>query len=117
MQVILNIGLARAGKDNLDPAKVERALWSNGIATLDAKIVESDTEPTLVIRTADITARNEAGNKFVDWVYNVSVALEQDCIAAYLPAFNMGQLIGPRAAAWGEFNPEFFFNIDGQRLA
>jgi hypothetical protein len=43
--------------------------------------------------------------------------LGQECIALYYPGAEFGQLIGPRAAAWGEFNPEFFLMPDGTRMA
>lgn len=35
-------------------------------------------------------------------------ALEQDCIAVYIPAWRKGRLIGPKAAEWGDFNIEYF---------
>ena len=34
--------------------------------------------------------------------------LEQDCIAVYIPAWSRGKLLGPKAAAWGDFNLNFF---------
>lgn len=43
----------------------------------------------------------------VDVLYDVACELKQDCVAvAY--SNGSGRLIGPNAAAWGEFNPEYF---------
>lgn len=51
--------------------------------------------------------------KFLPWmdmpafvINRVSKALQQDCIATVIDG--QGELIGPNAAAWGRFNPEFF---------
>ena len=41
-------------------------------------------------------------------VYQLAVLLGQDCISVYSPRLQSGRLIGPRAAQWGAFNPEFF---------
>lgn len=40
--------------------------------------------------------------------HDLCVMAEQDCIALYLPDLKMGALIGPHAAEWGAFNPEYF---------
>lgn len=45
-----------------------------------------------------------------------SVLLGQDCIAIRYPD-GSGKLIGPAAAEWGDFNPEFFVLEDGSRAA
>jgi len=38
--------------------------------------------------------------------------LQQDCISVYYPHRGAGELIGPRAAAWGEFNIDQFVRFD-----
>lgn len=42
--------------------------------------------------------------------------LKQDCIAVYRELTGGGALVGPRADAWGPFNPEYFLLLDGRRL-
>ena len=77
---------------------------------LRTKLLTSDTEPTLVaevVHTGDIRA-------CTNWL---AEKLNQDCIAIYDTDTGVGQLIGPKAAAWGDFNPAFFFLLDGSRLA
>ena len=49
-------------------------------------------------------------------LYRVAQRLQQDCIAVYDETLQRGQLVGPRASAWGTFNPSFFLNLDGTRL-
>ena len=74
-------------------------------------VLQSDTEPTLV-------AYIEVN--FLAWrkgLYTLAQAYGQDCVAAYVPLTGEGMLIGPQAAAWGEFNPEYFFLPTGSRLS
>lgn len=125
MEVILNIGLDGVpvngesytnGRRN--PAVVERmfaavqACRSNGFKVTKAKLVQSDTEPTLVAVVDDLNAPGQDNR-----IDMLSTTLKQDCIAAWYPAEQYGQLIGPRADSWGAFNPEFFIMPDGSRLA
>lgn len=124
MQVLLNIGLDNVPTDLsytngvLNPLRVRQilevvqALRAAGFTAFKSKRVESDTEPTLVVN-AMFTGH------MVDFEASVgalSRALNQDCIAVYNERTGQGQLIGPRAAEWGPFNPEFFFLLDGTRL-
>ena len=68
------------------------------------ELAQSSTEPTLVLSLfvtnrltlAEIDAR----------VFSLSVQLDQDCIAWTYGTH--GQLSGPRADAWGEFDHDFF---------
>ena len=41
-------------------------------------------------------------------IYEISVALSQDCIAVYNPRTGVGKLIGPAAGKWGEFDLGYF---------
>lgn len=61
-------------------------------------------EPTLVVR-------GTLGGNAVDfhtWLHELSCRFGQDCIALYYPDKDVGYLIGPRAAAWGDFQEELF---------
>jgi len=68
---------------------------------------ESDSEPTLV---AELSAGLDG-----DALLILSEVLEQDCVA-YVDSLG-GALYGPKATDWGPFNPAFFLNLTGQRLA
>lgn len=114
MKMTLNIGLAREGKPNLTADEVLDALKTAGLLVGQNTIVQSDTEPTLVVEVwMDPSVLIPAGAA----VYQVAVALDQDCIAARISWNGQGRLIGPRAAAWGAFDARFFFTLDGNRLA
>jgi hypothetical protein len=109
-----------------------------GLDVISHKVVQSDTEPTLVVeaivadnfslehgcyQTADNFSLEHGCYQTADnfslehGCYQTAVELRQDCIAFYVPLWRYGQLVGPRAAAWGEFNPEFFILPSGKRLA
>ena len=117
--VILNIGLDGVPQEFDNVYSIGRAIPQFETALTSVKclnfkvigfaIVVSDTEPTLVVRathTGDLAA-------CTNWL---AEKLNQDCVAVYVPADGKGHLYGPRAAAWGEFNPEYFFRLDGTRL-
>ena len=115
MKITLNIGLAREGKPNLtadEAAQAIRAVLSAGVVRFNQ--VVSDTEPTLIVACV---GEPKLMGVYMDQVYRTAVALDQDCIAVYWPEVKSGALIGPNAEAWGEFNPKFFFDADGNRLA
>lgn len=109
MEVILNIGLDSVN-GNVGIGTALRQLHNGGFVTLDYAVHYSDTERTLV-------ARCETGGMVETPVRHLATVLGQDCIAVWLPLFQRGELYGPRAAAWGEFNPEFFLQLDGTRLS
>ena len=44
--------------------------------------------------------------------YVLAQNLEQDCIAVYFHDLDRGNLIGPNAAAWGEFDYNYFNRYD-----
>jgi len=118
MQLILNIGLKSNGRQ-YDAGLAVDALRGTGLASILNRytLVQSDTEPTLVV-TCEFTPTNSAGNAIpAQAAYQVAAALNQDCIAVYSPHVAFGALIGPRAALWGAFNPEFFIMPDGTRLS
>lgn len=119
MEVILNIGLNGIPQefDNVYSVGREIPLFETALTSVKClnfkvisfAIVASDTEPTLVVRashTGDVRV-------CTTWL---AEKLNQDCIAVYIPSKDEGHLYGPRAAAWGEFNPVYFFQLDGTRL-
>ena len=110
MKLLLNIGLARKGNSNIGVGTVLRELAATGCDRTAYAVHHSDTEIT-VVAEAHFT-----GSLYRSAIHHLAQRLGQDCIAVLGP-LGHGQLIGPRAAAWGAFNPEFFLLLDGSRLA
>ena len=110
---ILNIGLNTAdGAIAIEEAR--KVLRAYGFSILREALLESDTEPTLV---AEVATGFATTLTVLQLLYQVSEELKQDCIAVYRGLTRGGALIGPRAAEWGPFNPEFFLLLDGRRLS
>lgn len=99
----LNIGLDGIG------VRLQ-ALRALNFKIVGAQTVQSDTEKTVVATV------NHGGDAYAcaNWL---AERLHQDCVAILDNETGEGRLVGPRAAKWGAFNPEFFFTLDGQRLA
>lgn len=109
MKTILNIGLARKGKSDLNSAFVLEMLdetLPSGV--LNHTVRRSSTEKTLI---AEVHT-TEVPNIYLD---GLSVVLGQDCIAA-LDGGKTGRLVGPKAAEWGSFDPSQFLTLSGQPL-
>lgn len=113
MEVTLNIGLARTGNSNIGVGTVLREIEQSGFTLRQHSIQHSDTEITVV---AQVTARYSF-TPVAFRLAHLAESLEQDCIAVYHPATGHGYLAGPRAAAWGVFNPDYFLQLDGTRLS
>lgn len=112
MRIELNIGLEVANGGNSLYARSARAVKAMralaGWATYDL-LARSNTEETLVM-VCHVTPEDMFD--FHAAVYELAVEIKQDCIAVYNATRLSGALIGPNAAAWGEFNPEFFIRYD-----
>lgn len=107
---VVNIGLAASeamGGQPLDPQQVRDALAAIGVNITGENIAQSDTEQTFIGQLDRALTPEEATA--------LSEQLGQEAIAQF--AGGAGGLYGPMAANWGEFNPEFFLGMDGQRLA
>lgn len=111
MKIELNIGLNVTNGDNRMAARSARAVVAfaalAGWATSDRR-ADSATEDTLImvchVPSEDIAIFNET-------VFALAQAIRQDCIAVFNVETGVGELIGPNAAQWGEFNPEFFIRF------
>lgn len=101
-----NLPLAAAGV--LDVSGVEKALdLMFGTGTYEYKLATSTTEPTMVVR---LLGYNEVPAAQINTLCHL---LGQDCIAVKLQRlYSVGRLIGPRAAAWGTFNNDYFIDYD-----
>lgn len=119
MKLILNIGLDVNATQTLAANVALQIVAANDFRVERHAVVQSDTEPTLVVEvTFDpfFTAKG-ASATVGQAVYRTAKELRQDCIAVYNPSKPLGALVGPHAAKWGPFNPELFFLLDGTRLA
>jgi hypothetical protein len=105
--MIVNIGLNRTNDEPLTVDYVDfiTMIVLRGVSAYE--LHQSDTEQTMVFE-ADVSP--EQGER-------LARLLQQDCIAVYDPATGTGTLYGPRADAWGPFNPEHFILLGGQRAA
>jgi hypothetical protein len=110
MQIELNIGLNVTNRDNGQASRNNRAAWA--LAALHSNFgrrAVSTTEDTLIVQ---MSVPSEDMAEFQATVQDLAVALEQDCIAVYNATAMSGELIGPRASAWGTFNPDYFIRFD-----
>ena len=106
--LILNIGLRRSDNgDLLSYLLVEQSLRDTGLDVRDFKLFQSDSEPTavVVIKDQDLVC------------YEIALLFKQEAVAVYNPQYKIGVLEGPKADAWGPFNPQFFLMPDGRRLS
>jgi hypothetical protein len=112
MRLTLNIGLDVNATSTIAAAVALEIAKANGMIVYTHKVIQSDTEPTLVIdglyagRMIDLTKH----------MHQIAADLQQECIAVYQPLRGVGHLVGPKAIKWGEFSPEFFFLLNGKRL-
>jgi hypothetical protein len=113
MRVTLNIGLAREGNSNIGVGTALRELHSLGFAILKHAGHTSDTELTLVAYVRHGGSPAMVANN----LFHLSQLLGQDCIAVVNHGNGARTLIGPRADKWLPFNPAYFLNLDGTRLA
>jgi hypothetical protein len=108
---LLNFGLNRNdGKGEVDAMRLVRDLHYFGMSPVLLGTPKSDTEPTAVI-----SVKHRPTGTMVDYLCD---RYAQDCFAVYCPSTGTGELVGPKAAEWGEFNPAYFIvNGYGKRLS
>jgi len=119
MKTIINLGLAVSGAHVHTAEQALVALARERVSVIRYDTFVSDTELTLVAEV-DLPAVPDTRHPLADGdfpaLYRVAQRLQQDCIAVWDETLQRGQLVGPRASAWGTFNPSFFLNLDGSRL-
>jgi len=105
--VEFNIGLHSAKLGNVPLSLVFDRCRSRGLYVLQSQVEKVQhghgTEQTLVGRWL------ANGHGFFDRVFLLAQDLGQDCIAVRY-GDGTGELIGPHAEDWGEFNPAYFVN-------
>lgn len=106
---LLNVGLDAHGKP-VNASEVYTSMLCL-FGKVSADKVESHTEPTLY---AEFECDDE---RYVHICVEILAEMyEQDCIAVWNYDKGEGRLLGPDAARWGEFDPEFFIMNDGHTL-
>lgn len=111
MRYTINVGLHTNTGGNISADTVTRVLRALGIKVVTTDVFDSDSEPTAVLAVENSDTILEFSRR----IHVASLALDQDCIATY-SELHQGRLIGPKAAAWGEFNPDYFITTEGERL-
>ncbi len=107
MNTLLNIGLARAGKKDLNSIQVMDFLEDITDNTIsDFSVQQSSTEKTLVVCLPTAKVPDA-------FLHALSIVLGQDCIAA-LDGGKTGRLCGPKP--WGNFDPSQFLDLKGGSL-
>ena len=104
----LNVGMNKAAGGELTKGELLAALRVCKIITAHpVEFHESDTERTAVVELASLPT--------VERLYTLSELTGQDCVAVYSLPSGDGSLIGPKAKAWGPFNPTYFIMPGGRR--
>jgi hypothetical protein len=121
MNVEINVGFSNV--DKLPPEKVEQTLNARqamlraamhrlGADAVGTRVVWSEyegpygtvREPTIVVQAKYIS---DMDLRLGVTLYGFAAEWGEDCIAFLVNGRN-GYLVGPNAAEWGNFNPEFF---------
>jgi len=118
MKFAINVGLHVSGGDNSASAVFARAviahlaiggfIGSRGSYN-DRQVYRGGQEPTLIVKGY---LSKVSMPELENLLFELAISMQQACIAvAELDADDKpvnGQLIGPNAAAWGAFNPDYF---------
>lgn len=104
----LNIGMAVKGQANLTDDEIQAALKEFGITPTQFKIHPSATEPTFVVDISKPLSKEQ--------LYKLSERLRQSAIPQFELGSGKGMMAGPKAAEWGEFNPDYFLGMDGKAM-
>lgn len=110
MKALLNIGLKdRDYAKAITVAQALRTCRHHGIHVIQSAEHEGEEEDVLVVLAECLTPRQSAAGAAAD--------LEQDCVAVWTLEGRRGYLEGPGADKWGEFKPEAFVLMSGEKLA
>lgn len=117
-QAMLNVGLDVGATDRaqkIDAAFVEAELNKMGVQVLSGKNVDGEYELDGQ-KVKELTYVPHLSRPLTEAEVNqLAAATGQEAIPQYVNG--QGNLWGPNAAAWGDFNPEFFKDQAGATLA
>jgi hypothetical protein len=106
----INFGLVTNKGGDVYPHEVIETMTNMGLHPAGICFAESDTEPTLICEISREPSPEEAAA--------LCERFSQDCFAVYDNVAKKGALLGPKAAEWGDFNPQYFLvNCMGLRLS
>ena len=113
MATTLNLGSAigRTGH-HLTLTEIVQAVERTGLAIQALAVYPSvdSTEQTVVVGLRQWPSPLRGA------IFALAQVLGQDCIAVHMTPAGAGRLIGPRADAWGDFDPAYFIGLDGEPL-
>jgi hypothetical protein len=104
----INIGLDIPTGGKVKTLGALASVRALGVKITDHAVWDSNTEPTLVVQL-DRPLTPEEGN-------SLSTELQQEAIAQRYED-GTGDLFGPKAEAWGPYNPDFFLELSGETAA
>lgn len=103
----LNIGLKKGTTEELLTKQgVLKVLEERGMRIVKNKVQNSDTEPTLVVQLDKPLTEQQ--------MLELASVLDQEAIPQLVNG--KGALYGSNASAWGDFNPEYFLDFDGNPI-
>lgn len=105
--VLLNVGLDIPAGGQLTPAEVQAAIEAFGVKVESSAVHKSDTEQTFVGQLDRALTPDEADA--------LSRALGQEAVVQMVG--NEGALYGPEKEKWGDFNPDYFLTLKGDRAS
>lgn len=105
--IAINIGLRASANYGVEPhdiaeSRVLSVLETHGLRVIDSQVRQSNTELTFVAIVQDWHPLHFLGLR--DRIKVIARKLYQDCIAVR-PSMRNGELVGPYAELWGEFDP------------
>jgi hypothetical protein len=106
--VELNIRLDVCGQDNSASSIARREVQC--LATLGDCLHHRSDYPDSGALVPRLVVRLDAAERAA--LLGLAAELHQDCIAVYYPDQGHGELLGPSAAAWGEFDLSRFQRLD-----
>jgi hypothetical protein len=109
----INLGLALPTGGALHPRVALAAITQHlGCPPRRWTVQQSSTEPTIVATLPHVPGLRRR-------LHELAEALGQDCLAVVAGQgqdWVSGALVGPRAEAWGAFDPRYFLTLDGAPL-
>ena len=114
MNIELNIGLDIPGANNSTASRDMLAMRATAyLAGAFAGVATRRYQSTYEQNGAQVVEAGMAvrltAERSVEWmIASLAAMLEQDCIGVLDADTGAGVLVGPKAADWGDFNPEYF---------